>query len=904
MTGDFFDSSGFMPHLHCYLARPALVWTMFASDMLIGLAYVGITLTLWALVRRTRIAFSLVVMCFGAFIGACGLTHFMEVWTLWHPDYWIAAAIKGVTAIASVGTGIYLFRLRGTLAELAEISKISETRKVELAGLNDRLEREVAARISEAEESERKFTELAENLKGHVFHIMEFDPPRISYVSAAFESVWGLPRSVLKEDPRVFLSAVHPEDRARVEAAMEAQLRGEETKLIYRVVRPDGTLRWVEDRAQIVFNSSGRPIRATGYAEDITERKHAEERFERTAKATGLGIWYCDLPFSELIWDKTTKYHFWLSPDARVTIEIFYERIHPGDRERTRLAIAESLAHDTPYDIRYRTTNPANDQEFKWIRAIGWTDYDAKRKPIRFDGLTLDITEQRANEQRIRASEAQLKLATEGAQIGVWHLDLQTNRVTVDKTLSEMFGLDPFTDDVSSAIDRTTHPEDAEKVHRSWAKAVADRQPLSLEHRIVRPDGKVLWQFSSGKASYAEDGTPLALSGITMDITSRKKTEEALRKSEEAFRTLANSMPQIVWSSDGERTPESTFLNDRWYEYTGQKRGKENSSSARLTYIDPEDHEKITAAWENAIATRSPFQTEMRIRSKEGESRWFMSRANPLLEANGEIRAWYGTNTDIHEQKRYQNELQEAVKARDEFLSIASHELKTPLTSLKLQTQMIKRQIAKEDPAAYSKERVDQLADQTDKQVNRLTRLVDDMLDIARIRTGNLTLQSEPFDLRDLVKDTVARMHSQFLRAGCGDPKLLLGDAANGVWDRMRLEQVLDNLFTNAIRYGSGKPVEVSVESFPNHVRLSVKDHGIGIAKPAQEKIFERFERAVNANEVSGLGLGLFIIRQIVGAHGGSIRVESDEGQGACFTVDLPLEIPGTMKGSHADARE
>src|SRR4051794_7096485 len=120
---------GFMPHIHCYLDRPNLVWTMFATDMLIGLAYVAISITLWALVKRIRLQFDFVVVCFGVFILACGLTHFLEVWTLWHPDYWLAAGVKGVTALASVGTGIYLYRLRHAIVGVAATAKAAAERR-------------------------------------------------------------------------------------------------------------------------------------------------------------------------------------------------------------------------------------------------------------------------------------------------------------------------------------------------------------------------------------------------------------------------------------------------------------------------------------------------------------------------------------------------------------------------------------------------------------------------------------------------------------------------------------------------------------------------------------------------------------------------------------------------------
>lgn len=145
----FFSNQGFMPHIHCYLGKPSLVWTMVVTDMLIGLAYVSISLTLWRLVRKIKIEFSAVVLCFGVFIGACGATHFMEVYTLWIPDYWNSAFVKIVTAIASVGTGIYLIGLRQPIVAVAEAAKLSEVRRRDLEALTKNLEARVEERTSE-----------------------------------------------------------------------------------------------------------------------------------------------------------------------------------------------------------------------------------------------------------------------------------------------------------------------------------------------------------------------------------------------------------------------------------------------------------------------------------------------------------------------------------------------------------------------------------------------------------------------------------------------------------------------------------------------------------------------------------------------------------------------------------
>jgi signal transduction histidine kinase len=231
---------------------------------------------------------------------------------------------------------------------------------------------------------------------------------------------------------------------------------------------------------------------------------------------------------------------------------------------------------------------------------------------------------------------------------------------------------------------------------------------------------------------------------------------------------------------------------------------------------------------------------------------------------------------------------QAAVIARDEFLSIASHELKTPLTSLKLQSQIFARMVQKGDPRAYDPTRLNAVMDQTTRQVTRLTRLVDDMLDISRIRTGKLTISLQPASLADLVRESVERMQPIFLKEKAPAPKIRgLAEGAVNL-DTVRMEQVINNLLTNALRYGKGSLVEVGLEKSGRLFTLSVSDHGIGIDDANLEKIFDRFERAVSANEVSGLGLGLFISRQIVQAHGGRIWAECKPGAGTTFSVELP----------------
>ncbi len=247
------------------------------------------------------------------------------------------------------------------------------------------------------------------------------------------------------------------------------------------------------------------------------------------------------------------------------------------------------------------------------------------------------------------------------------------------------------------------------------------------------------------------------------------------------------------------------------------------------------------------------------------------------------------------EEQRAREGLEQAVRARDEFLSLASHELKTPLTSLMLQAQLLQRRIDRGEP--LQPEAARRLLDQTARQTQRLARLVNDMLDISRISAGKLSLEMETFDLVDLANDVVTKLGPQLGEARC-EVSVRAEAPVLGTWDRYRLEQVLTNLLTNAARYGPGTPVEIAVRRVERRAELRVSDKGRGISKADQERIFRKFERAVGGHEVSGLGLGLFIVHEIVQMHGGAIHVESELGQGATFVVALPTE------GSSAPAGE
>jgi len=242
----------------------------------------------------------------------------------------------------------------------------------------------------------------------------------------------------------------------------------------------------------------------------------------------------------------------------------------------------------------------------------------------------------------------------------------------------------------------------------------------------------------------------------------------------------------------------------------------------------------------------------------------------------------------LKELQSTQNELEHAVRMRDDFMSIVSHEVRTPLNGLILETQLRKLHLAKGNVAAFTLDKLSAMVDRDERQIKSLIRLVEDMLDVSRIRTGKLSIRPSRFDLVQLVSNLLDSFSAQISNAESTLSFTAEGPVM-GTWDEFRIEQVVVNLLTNALRYGSHNPIDVRVYCEGGQARVDVLDHGIGVSEENQKRIFQQFERVSANHVIAGLGLGLFISEQIVAAHGGSISIDSEEGKGSLFRVSLPL---------------
>lgn len=342
-----------------------------------------------------------------------------------------------------------------------------------------------------------------------------------------------------------------------------------------------------------------------------------------------------------------------------------------------------------------------------------------------------------------------------------------------------------------------------------------------------------------------------------------------LAENESRIRFLLNALPQQVWTAD------SAGLLDYVNQVVCDDFGFDVVTvigHGWQKFVHPDDLAESLEKWRDALETAGEYVTEFRLLLKDGKYRWFLSRAIPLIE-NGKLLLWIGTNTNIDLQKN--NE-----QRKDEFISIASHELKTPLTSIKAFNQLIQRK--------NQEHSLDGFILKSAQNIARLERLIKDLLDVTKINAGKINYEFEPFDFRKMLAESIENV-----QLTAPDHEIILENAAeiNCLGDQSRLEQVVHNFLTNAVKYSpEGQKIIVKSKLEENDLIVSVQDFGIGIAEKDKKRLFERYYRVGNnAMRFEGLGLGLFIASEILRRHRGNFWIESEPGYGSTFFFRLPV---------------
>ena len=348
----------------------------------------------------------------------------------------------------------------------------------------------------------------------------------------------------------------------------------------------------------------------------------------------------------------------------------------------------------------------------------------------------------------------------------------------------------------------------------------------------------------------------------------------ALAESENRYRSMLNALPQIAWTND--LSGDVNFYNKRWYDYTGLTY-EQSMDWGWKAVIHPDDLDYNLDCFSSILKSKKKGEFEIREKGADGIYKWHLIRMEPILDELGQIQSWIGTATDIEHLKQLEQQ-------KDDFINIASHELKTPLTSLKGSLQLLNRM-----KGDLSIPMVPKLIEQANKDSNRVTTLVDNLLNVNRINNGQLNLHKSLITLSDLIEDCCqyVRLEGKFNIITKGDKSLQI------YVDTNQINQVLVNLINNAIKYASGsKDINVHIEKVHNMAKVSVSDEGPGIPSEKIPHLFDRYYQADKTGfQYSGLGLGLYISAEIIKRHKGQIGVSSKVDEGSTFWFTIPLQV-------------
>jgi PAS domain S-box-containing protein len=643
-----------------------------------------------------------------------------------------------------------------------------------------------------------------------------------------------------------------------------------------------------------------------------------------------IGIWDWNLDEPVVNWSSVLYRIYGVTPQEYTPSYAGYlQKVHPDDRERVRHTLERVFKEHISFSLDEQILRP--DGSIRHLHTWGHPVLDSHGKLIRMIGVCQDVTERKLAEEKLHQSEERYRSIVETAEEGIWLINEESITVFVNQKMADMFG---YTVDemIGKHIFFFMNEEQQVKAKIYLARR---RQGLRehFDFNFYKKDGSKIWTTIATNPLYGKNGKYSGALAVVNEITQRKEMEILLTAQRDIFEFLATSgsltgaldilVRAIETIMDG--VIASVLLLDEEGKHLligaapnlpdaynravhgsaiGPAAGCCGTSAYRGELVIVEDIEKdplwvdyrqmalphgLRACWSHPIfskdckvlGTFAMYFHEVR-RPKESELQLVRDVTSAAALAIQHMRTRDSLAKALIES-------QKSVQLREDFIAIASHELRTPLTPLKMQAQLMKRYLAEgiaSDPAKI--ENLKNLATGVDWQTDRLSKLTDDLLNAARIGASELLLDRQECDLSKIVQDVVKLYAEEIKKAKCR-VELQIEPHVVGKWDQLQLERVVVNLLSNSLKYGCSKPIEISVMRKDKMAIFQVRDQGIGITKEDQSKLFERFQRAASLRHYGGLGLGLYISQEIVRAHGGTIQLKSELGQGSCFTVKLPL---------------
>ncbi|MEJ7930510.1 PAS domain S-box protein [Ramlibacter sp. AN1015] len=487
-------------------------------------------------------------------------------------------------------------------------------------------------------------------------------------------------------------------------------------------------------------------------------------------------------------------------------------------------------------------------------------------------------------------TEQRFQTLFEQAPFSAQLLAVDGRTLQVNRAWQDLWGThagDPLLEFVLSGYNMLTDPQlEAKGVTAYLRRALAGeavRIPaIHYDPVEMGKPGLARWVEATARPITAPDGTVAEVLLIHEDVTERLTAERQLRQSEAQFRTIADAMPQMVWSTlpDG----HADYYNKQTYEFTGLPPGT-MSGERWADIVHPDDRQAALDTWSQSLSTGEPYEVEYRLRHRCGEYRWVLGRALAVRNENGELVRWMGTCTDIHEQKRARDELLASNRRKDDFLAMLAHELRNPLAPISTAAHLLKT--SSSDPA-----KVQRSAQVIERQVRHMTELVDDLLDVSRVTRGLVELDRGPVELKAVLADAIEQVRPLIDSRGHELSTRMPPGHVHVMGDRPRLVQIVSNLLNNAAKYTPPNGAVSVTLAAGQDVEIRVADNGTGIERDLLPHVFELFTQGARSPDrvQGGLGLGLALVKSLVELHGGQVSAQSaGQGLGAAFTVTLPL---------------
>jgi PAS domain S-box-containing protein len=516
--------------------------------------------------------------------------------------------------------------------------------------------------LRETRESEQRFGLIADTAP--VLMWMSGTDKLCTYFNKSWLDFTG--RSMDSELGNGWAEGVHPEDLQRcMDTYTQAFDRREECRMEYRLRRHDGEYRWVLDIAVPRFNQDRSFVGYIGIGVDVTNRKLAErelglanERLQFAMQAGRAGGWEWNIETGRSSRFGGTHALLGTTPEAYCgTVQEFWDRVHPEDRAQVHEAVENAKQNNTEFNEEFRVV--WLDGTVHWLRSQGRFLLAANAEPERMLGIAIDITDRKLTEESLRKSEERFRLAAQAGKMFAYEWDAASDVIVRSGKCAEILGVDETVPITGQQVLAKVHPDDRERLLTAVAALSPEIPHLQISYRMIRPDGAVIWVERKSRAQFDERGSLLRIVGMVADITERKRSEEALRESEERFRLMADTAPALIWMSGTDTL--RTYFNEPWLEFTGRSI-EEELGKGWAEGVHSEDAQRCIDTYALAFDGRDECRMEYRLRRYDGEYRWILDIGVPRFNQDHSFVGYIGIGIDVTDRKL----AEEALRRREE----------------------------------------------------------------------------------------------------------------------------------------------------------------------------------------------------------------------------------------------